>query len=182
MIFDSQPPGLPPIMLDLLEAEWLGTVAGLSNFMQNLEWDLQFTGGHVIGLAGFPKNDYQWTAVSMAQQTPGDCDRIADTAVSIQGLTIPIIFRKYYPDIFLPHNALLRSWRRDSLNNEHTKIFRRRPKTDLCTPIGSLCCLFCYLFACSLLFGRPLDRLCGNDFRSGRRFLAGGSRRDHFLL
>jgi hypothetical protein len=105
MVFDGHPPGLSPIILDFLEAEWLGAVAGLPHFVQNLEWDLQFPGGHGIGFSGLPKNHYQRLAVSMTYQGPGDCDRIADTAVSIQALAISVTFRKYYSEISVFHKS-----------------------------------------------------------------------------
>jgi hypothetical protein len=90
MVFDGQPPGLAPIILDILDTERLGAVAGLPHFVQNLEWDLQFTGRHIPGLAGLPKDHYQGPAVNMSDQTPGDGDRIADTAASIHGGAITV--------------------------------------------------------------------------------------------
>ncbi len=84
MVFNGHTPGLSPIILDFFDTQWLGAVASLPYILQNLEWDLQFTGGHVIGLPAFPKNHYQRPAVSMPQQAPGDCGRIGDTAIPIQ--------------------------------------------------------------------------------------------------
>jgi hypothetical protein len=92
MVVNLQPPSLAPTILDISDAELLGAVASLPHFVQNLEWDLQFTGRHGIGLSGVPKNHYQRPTVNIPQQTPGDCDRIANTAVSIQSLAIPITF------------------------------------------------------------------------------------------
>ena len=78
---DLQPPSLTPTILDISDAELLGAVASLPHFVQNLKWDLQFTReAWPLGSRASPRITTKGRPSSIPQQTPGDCDRIANTA------------------------------------------------------------------------------------------------------